>query len=64
MQVRQLLKAGVTCASPAFIVEWLAHPSADLTEHLLHGTTASATLADMMADRSKSLDAAEQSRSF
>ncbi len=64
VQVKRLLKGKVTCASPAFVVDWLAHPAADLQEHLLYGTKAAAGLHDMMSDRGKSLDAAEQSMSY
>ena len=33
--VKQLLKAKVPCASAQFVIEWLAHPSAKLKEHML-----------------------------
>lgn len=62
--VKELLKAKVTCARPQYIVEWIAHPDDSLTEHLLHGSVESAKLAEMAKERSKCLDAEEQSCSF
>ena len=62
--VKELLKAKVTCARPQYIVEWIAHPDDSLTEHVLHGSVESAKLAEMAKERSKCLDAEEQSCSF
>ena len=33
--VKQLVKAKVPCASVHFLIEWLAHPQTNLTEHML-----------------------------
>ena len=33
--VQQLLKAKVPCASSQFLIDWLAHPKADLSSHML-----------------------------
>ena len=33
--VQQLLKAKVPCAAPQFLIDWLAHPKADLSSHML-----------------------------
>jgi hypothetical protein len=62
LQVRQLLKAKVTCASPSIFVTWLAYPHASLDGHLLHGTRATARLSNMLNERS--IGTAEQSVSY
>lgn len=33
--VKQLLRAKVPCASVHLLIDWLAHPQRDLTEHML-----------------------------
>ena len=38
--VKQLLKAKVPCASAQFLVEWLAHPQANLDDYMLFGSQA------------------------
>ena len=60
MQVKELLKAQVACATPQYIVDWLAHPAQDLASHLLHGSREGTKLAAMVADRSKSPDDMEE----
>ncbi len=62
--IKELLKAGVTCASPQYVVEWIAHPSNCLDEHLLHATAESEKLAGMAKERGKYIEAEEQSCSF
>lgn len=60
MQVKQLLKAHVACATPQYIVDWLAHPAQSLASHLLHGSREGPKLADMVADRKKGPDDMEE----
>lgn len=43
-RVRNLLSAGVACASPAYVVEWLAFPGKHLSTHLLFGSKAGSEL--------------------
>ncbi|CAL8467043.1 g6579 [Coccomyxa elongata] len=62
--IKELLKAGVTCASPQYVVEWIAHPNNSLTEHLLHATAESGKLAEMAKERGEYIEAEEQSCSF
>lgn len=62
--VKELLKAKVTCASPQYVVEWIAHPSNSLNDHLLHATAESEKLAEMAKERCKCTEAEEQSCSF
>ena len=64
MQVKQLLRAKVACASPLYIVEWLAHPAADLSKFLMHGSKAGPDLARLEADRAKIGDERQQSCSL
>jgi topoisomerase (DNA) II binding protein 1 len=37
--VRELTAAGVPCVHPDLFVDWLARPSVDPTQHLLHGVS-------------------------
>lgn len=63
-QIKELVKAGITCASPQYIVEWIAHPEDRLAKHVLHGMRESARLAEMAKERCKCPAAEEQSCSF
>ena len=63
-QVRELLKARIACASPQYIVDWLAHPQQSLENHLLHKTSQPKKLADMAMERQDLPDDDQQSVSF
>ena len=60
MQVKELLKARIACATPQYIVDWLAHPAQGLASHLLYGCKEGLKLADMAADRQKGPDDMEE----
>ena len=50
--VQALLQAQVPCASPKFLVEWLAHPfDQTLEDHLLFGSTLSQDLSQILQAR-------------
>ena len=50
--VQALLQAQVPCASPRFLVEWLAHPfDQTLEDHLLFGTKLSKELGKFLQAR-------------
>ena len=58
-QVTVLLRAKVCCASPYYIVEWLAKPKQALGQHLLFKSKPGAVLSKMAKERHLSLDPAE-----
>lgn len=64
LQIKKLLGAKVACAAPQYVVDWLAHPQANLSRHLLFGSRPAAALAHMEAERCKGGDDPEQSCSF
>jgi hypothetical protein len=51
--VREFKAAGVPCASPAFLVDWVAHPFTRLAgpSYWLHGTRPGRALAALEAAR-------------
>ena len=57
--MKPLVKAKVCCASSAYIVEWLAKPTADLAQHLLFKSKPGSALSKMAAERHIRLDAAQ-----
>jgi len=63
-QIKELVKADITCASPEYVVEWIAHPEDRLSKHVLHGMRESARLAELAKERSNCPAAEEQSCSF
>ena len=63
MQVQPLVRAKVCCASPAYIVEWLAKPRSDLSQFLLYKTKPGLALSKMAAERHLRLDAAQSAPS-
>ena len=59
LQVTALLRAKVCCASPNYIVEWLAKPKQALGQHLLFKSKPGSKLSKMAKERHLSLDPAE-----
>ena len=59
LQVTALIRAKVCCASPNYIVEWLAKPKQALGQHLLFKSKPGSKLSKMAKERHLSLDPAE-----
>ena len=58
-QVTSLLRAKVCCASPSYIVEWLAKPKQALGQYLLFKSKPGSVLSKLAKERHLSLDPAE-----
>ena len=58
-QVTLLLRANVCCASPSYIVEWLAKPKQALGQYLLFKSKPGSVLSKLAKERHLSLDPAE-----
>jgi hypothetical protein len=54
--VLPLVRAKVCCATPEFVVAWLAKPTMDLKPLLLHKTKMGPALSKKAAERQLSLD--------
>lgn len=59
--VRELTAAGVPCVHPDLFVDWLARPSVDPSQHLLHGVSLGPRLTAALA-RSRPVRAAVAAR--
>lgn len=49
--IKALKKAGVLCVRTQYIVDWIAHPAMDLSEHRLFPGQDCGTLKDLEEDR-------------
>ena len=49
--VTYLLEKGIPCASPQYIVDWVAHPSRSLDHYLMFGTCATPSLVALQRGR-------------